>query len=291
MNSKKIKGFTLVELIVVIAILVVLMSISSLVIVGFRRDAQIETSNEKAKIIFTAIQDALIDMEIKQDKSLLDVREFNGSCGDIRSAVMFFRISDKTATGQSNIRKSTGLGDEIHIMTAYTGSVGGYAQDPDGHVATGSIWKHGTTQNVSGYAGYNDYYSDGDGGSSLWNRWNTIIEGHIDPSMTGSYAVMLDLENFEVRSVIYREVLNDGRDPKMGLYFNSFEVASGADSLEPFINSGSIMRVQKVKPKGSSYEIDSLSLMCYVKNMNEQTKMAKAGVVVGCYPYYDEVYA
>lgn len=76
MNSKilgsKVKGFTLVEMIVVITIIAILAGISSIIINGFQRDARIETSNNYAKMLHSGMQNQLIQCEIKQDNELFN---------------------------------------------------------------------------------------------------------------------------------------------------------------------------------------------------------------------------
>lgn len=283
LSRRFVKGFTLIELIVVIAIITILSGIISLAISGYRRDAKIESLNKQAQMVFTAFQNALIEMEINQDTSMLDVREYNGDYGDIKGAVVFFRISDKAASGAANLSKSSGIGDEIHIMTAYSAASVPHQFGGPPNMASGSVWKHGTTQNVGGYAGHNDYHSDGDGGSSVWNKWNNLLTGNIDPTMAGTYVVVLDTVDYEVRSVICRDLLPDGRDPKTGLY-DSSEVPAGVEAL-----SGYTKQADSVTPKGGS----SFDLPCrtfFVENMNKQVDAARNGVYMGGYPFYDSLY-
>lgn len=78
-KSSAIKGFTLIELIIVIAILAILAGISSVLIQGLVRDARLETANNEAQQVYTAVQNTLIQFEISQDYSPIDASVLNGS--------------------------------------------------------------------------------------------------------------------------------------------------------------------------------------------------------------------
>lgn len=97
MNSKKLgsdrmklKGFTLVELIIVIAILVILAGISSIAISGFQRDARIETNNEMAKLVFSGVQNNMIQCEIENDVSSLNKDGTDKFTADKASVLVFY---------------------------------------------------------------------------------------------------------------------------------------------------------------------------------------------------------
>lgn len=70
--GSKVKGFTLVELLVVMAIIAILAGITSIFIKGFQRDARLETGNNYAKMIHSGMQNQVIQCEIKQDSSMLN---------------------------------------------------------------------------------------------------------------------------------------------------------------------------------------------------------------------------
>lgn len=71
-SAKSLKGFTIIELLIVIAILAILAGMISIVTSGLVRDARLESARTSAQEAYTGIQNALIQMEIKQQGELLD---------------------------------------------------------------------------------------------------------------------------------------------------------------------------------------------------------------------------
>lgn len=62
---KKVKGFTIIELLVVVAIIAVLASISVPAALTWIRDSRISKSNSNARLVYSAAQDYLTQLEIK----------------------------------------------------------------------------------------------------------------------------------------------------------------------------------------------------------------------------------
>lgn len=71
-SAKSLKGFTLIELLIVIAILAILAGMISILTTGLVRDSRLETARDKAQTVYTSVQNALIQIEIKQESDLLD---------------------------------------------------------------------------------------------------------------------------------------------------------------------------------------------------------------------------
>ncbi|MGN0674787.1 MAG: type II secretion system protein [Oscillospiraceae bacterium] len=173
MNSKKIgsklKGFTLIELIVVMAIIAVLAGILSILISGFQRDARMEADNNKAQMVYTGMQNQLIQCEIKQDRSLIDAGAHYspsvGSSEEIKYVELYFEMGEGK------------LGDAVNVKSLYDGGTVAIRSAERNHATTGK-W---------------------------YNELEKAILSFVDDSFDGGVAVYIDYENFVVDSVIYIE--------------------------------------------------------------------------------------
>lgn len=171
---KRIKGFTLVELLVVMAIIAILAGISSLAVQGFIRNSRRESANDNARLLFTGFQNIVTQCEIKQDNSLISPSFTN----------------DATLT---NITIS---------MKIY-----------DGNIQTYEI-KATTTATAtlsSDYTGDSIKYSDATPGSNKSKLPNEVM-GIIDNTFEGEVKVYIDYANFEVKSVVYKPMLESNRN-------------------------------------------------------------------------------
>lgn len=267
------------------AIIAILAGIMSLAVSGFVRDARIETNNEKARMIYMAFQDILIDCEVKQDVSMFEPHGVDGErTDDLIGAVVFFRVSDVDINDNANINGLYGLGDEIHIMCMHSNPTANtFGAHPN--LCSRSVWMDGSTN-----LGQDDPASvnnSADHGASYWKKLNTYISKRMDASMDGTYVVAVDLENYQVLSVICRE-LSDGKDPKTGLYSPS-EVHDGRP-LSNYINAYTSATVEK--EDGSTVTVDFPVQIFLVKDIaQEKNIVKKSGIYIGSYPLGDMLYS
>lgn len=280
---KRVKGFTLVEMIVVIAIIAILAGVINLATQGFIRDARLETMNDKAQMVYMAFQDIVTNCEIKQDKSI-----FEGHDGDdtekIIGAVVFFRISNTDANGYRNKNGLTGIGDEIHVMCMHEAGAacaGGVVSGMD-NLCSRSFWIDGTSNpGADSGSGANNSPATsvfGAKGAKRWEEYNKFISGRLDKSMEGTYVVAIDLQNYQVLSVICRDLVS-GQDPKTGLY-DPGEVKDGKP-LSNYINAYTSLN-------GQSIPVQTF----VIYGMDHQKEISKkAGITVGCYPMGNTTYS
>ncbi len=176
MNSKckhgKIKGFTLVEMIVVMAIIVILAGIGSLGVTAFVRNARMETCDDNAHLVFTAFQNILTQCEIKQDSTVFSHDETKHSgATKLMDAIVTFKMSGTKIISlevASDYGTAYGTGVNVTTVTPPTGDHMKY---------TGTL-------------------------SALANA----VADNIDNTFEGEARVYIDYDNYEVKSVIYQNL-------------------------------------------------------------------------------------
>lgn len=100
--TKKLKGFTVVELLIVMAILAIFAGMISIITSGLVRDARLETARDKAQTVYTALQNAVIQMEIKQEGDLLDPTSYTSGGGTFSKYTTLGLVIDQGNISSSN---------------------------------------------------------------------------------------------------------------------------------------------------------------------------------------------
>lgn len=177
---RRIKGFTLVELVVVMAIIAVLAGIMSLAVQGFIRSARRETANDNARLLFTGFQNILTQCEIKQDNSAISPTFANDST--LNSITIEFK--------------------------AYNGNVQSFSINGSGTGQYGS----------SGFEGGIMKYTDASGAVAGVSNLPNAIAGIIDGSFEGEAKVYIDYENFEVKSVVYKPLTQSQKNTTINAF-------------------------------------------------------------------------
>lgn len=88
MKTTKAKGFTLIELIVVIAIIGVLAAILVPTMLGYVTKSRCSSANANAKSFYNALNSALVDLDSEgQDTSSFDAADGTALSGDLQTKV------------------------------------------------------------------------------------------------------------------------------------------------------------------------------------------------------------
>ncbi len=177
----KLKGFTLIELIVVMAIIAILAGISSIIINGFQRDARMEADNNKAQMLYTGFQNIMIQCEINQDMSLFDI--------DALSASPLY-------SGQTNPADNKPLTYARAVFTMYNADIQG------GITVAGFYGNDNTKNKMATLSSGNKGYAE----------LRKAILSEIDASFEGTAAVYINIEDYTVDSAVYYESAKDFTD-------------------------------------------------------------------------------
>ena len=95
---KKLKGFTLIELIIVMAIIAILASMISILATGIVRDARLDSARSQAQSAYTANQNTLVQREINGKGDLLNPTTYLGS-GTVTGYVTLSFYMDRGTIG------------------------------------------------------------------------------------------------------------------------------------------------------------------------------------------------
>ncbi|MBP1544969.1 MAG: type II secretion system protein [Oscillospiraceae bacterium] len=171
-TKSKLKGFTLLELIIVLAILGVLAAVLVPSILGYIRSNRIDAANKQAQQIFMAAQDYLVSEQVKGIKPTEIAANPNEICWIV---VTTSNGVDSTQYDKSN---------KTHIV--WSSNV---LKDTDT-----------STPNNDGY----DQRVNPDDGTTMFPIADGI-EGRLEPGFTGSWAVAYYPATFTVAYAVYND--------------------------------------------------------------------------------------
>ncbi|MCM1022601.1 MAG: hypothetical protein NC395_00910 [Prevotella sp.] len=161
----------MVELIIVLAIIAILSGTMSIVVNGFQRDARMETDNNKARLVYTGFQSALLQCEITQNDSVINASKI------------------LTASSISDANTNRRLTYSIIRFTMANGSI-------SGNIAVNSYY-----DNSASYQSAVNVTN----GSKQFKELEDVIYGFVDNTFEGTVTVYLDVDNYAVDSVLYFE--------------------------------------------------------------------------------------
>ncbi|MDE6763952.1 MAG: type II secretion system GspH family protein [Oscillospiraceae bacterium] len=172
--AKKLRGFTLIEMLVVIAIIAILAGMISLAMGGFQRDARMEATRNRAQSVYLGLQNVVSQCEIKQNAETFDNVALTGGTPNNIDKITYCTVCFTIQNAQ--------LSNEVHVKTETNGGTNG---NSDVTLAS----------HANGY-----------------KKVSKAITDNISLTEDGTYIVYIDMANFTIDSVLYFEVPMDYSD-------------------------------------------------------------------------------
>ena len=230
--TKTLKGFTIVELLIVIAILSILAGMISIVTNGLVRDARLESARTSAQEAYTGIQNALVQMEIKQQEELLDPTTY-GAGGTFSKYVTLSFVMDN------------GMMTDSHDLVIYDGS---------------------TTATLS----YN-YPNSAAAATDTEKKFRKLakyITDNLSMDFTGYVYAAIDMEDWVVDSVDFVENYNKVKNAPNGIddFVPSFKTKSSGSTNISTASANRIPFCDSIMDQRDMYSARRLSGNQYMAN-------------------------
>ncbi len=195
-RPRKVKGFTLLELIIVLAIISVLAAIIVPNTVSRMRDARIESANATAKEIYFAVQDYCTDMQIKHIP--LIAAENKPAAFPLSSADANNRIGVEFVGHKSDVFETS-----VYTYSTLTETVNGKAEDnanPD--CKWGFIGLGGNV--VSADVNSTTDETKNKGGKAITGITN-YLGTTLGSTQVGSFIAVIDVNTYSVDYVVFSD--------------------------------------------------------------------------------------
>lgn len=248
-SAKSLKGFTVIELLIVIAILAILAGMISIVTTGLVRDSRLETARDKAQTVYTSVQNALIQMEIKQESELLDPATYGASGTDpFTEYVTLGFIMDKGVISKS---------EDFTIN--------------DG--------KKTKTLNFD----YPNAATASNDNEKNFRKLAKYLTDNLSMDFTGYVYAAIDMEDWVVDSVVYVEDYNKVKNAANGIkdFVPMFKTKSSGSTNIMAASNGRIPFCESIYAQKRIYSGKALDDGTFLGNA--------AGTAIGYYPLYADI--
>lgn len=251
---KTVKGFTVLELVIVIAIIAILAGISSIAIQGFVRDANLETADNKAQQVYTAVQNMMIQTEIKQNGKEIFDKSFLSSGTESSPAKTYVCLDFMMENGEI-VPITTGTTDKEIRLFDNVSDTSPYS----------IIWKSAPSSAAEKR------------NRKAFDFFEKYLCNNLSEEFTGYCYVCIDLDDYTVVSTVFTEA------------YDRVKNQPGVSTVNPITNSMFTKTYTYAGDK--SYSVISCDgIVKTVKgDVTQKDFYKKTGICIGYYPMANDV--